>query len=535
MAQNVVGLDLGSHSVKAVVLRIGLRTREVTRFDAEPVELDESGRSSPEAVWEAAGRLVRRLGVRDETIYCAVCGEHATLRSLELPVSAGRRLEQVLGFELDESLPYDIEGAVFDHIELGREGDRMRLLAAVVPAARVGEVISGLAEHDVDPREVAVAPLAYRADFEQPRDGEPEVTAVVDIGHQRTNVAVLCDEVVTARTILRGGRDLTARLAAEGEVSFEEAERHKIRSGLSGRVGEILKDALRPLLREIRQTATGHLAAGGKRVSRVLLCGGSSRLAGLDQLIADEIGLPVELHEAPVGGLMKSLESGLDGRLAVLGHGLARSEELQRSRRVNVRRGTLAFKGDYTFLRRRLIWIAACVMAVIFAWIFASYAEYAVLESEAEKQRERIAQMTEKLFGKPISDQQEIIDQLGGGEAETLPMPDYDAFDLVVELSRRIPKSVVHDVERLEIKPKRLSMKAIVDSELTSASPDAGVSEFGMEDGGLDDTMEVIEPTDLIRQQLAGFEACFKDIRIGKVQTVNERKRYQMEIDSKCP
>jgi len=538
MAHVVVGLDLGSYSAKAVVARMGLRGSEVVGFDTEPVELDENGYATERAVIEAAGRLIKRLGSSAETIHCAISGEHAYLTTLTLPTSAARRIDQVLTFEIDDALPYDIEDAVFDHVVLERTGDEMRLLAAVVPLSHVRELIAGLNEQGIDPRETGIAPLVYRMD--PPAEGATEeVTAIVDIGHRRTNVAVVGDQVRTTRTILRGGRDLTERLAQVGRVPFKDAEGYKLRDGLAGKVGQVLREGLQPVVRELRQTLKGHLAAGGRQVARVRLCGGGALIQGIEQFLGDELGVPVERLAAGLSGIVKTRESGQSGEEALLAYSLARREELPRPKRINLRRGEIAFKGDYAFLKRRVAWAAICLLGILVAWIFSNYAEYSVMSDQADLQRDKVEQVTTELFGKPVVDLDEVRKLFGGEQVRDDPMPDKDAFDIVVELSRRIPDSVVHDIETLEIKPKRTTIKGIFDAKLTTETEAQPTSEIDPEelsepsDAGA--TEVGINPADLIKEKLLEFKECFTAIRVGKVQAVGERRRYQMDIESTCP
>lgn len=528
MAQNVTGLDLGSSAVKAVTVKLGLRGSEIVGFRQEPVELDAQGYATPQKIVEAAGRLFEGIQAETSAIHCAIAGDAASVRTVMLPASASRRMEQVLKFELDEVLPYDIDEAVFDFVESGREGDELKILCAVAKLDKVKRLLEGLAEVGLDPREIGVSTLAYGVDFVD--DATGEVRAVLDIGHMRTNIAVVGDVFPTVRTILRGGRDLTARLAEVGNVDFATAEGHKITEGLRGKVGEVLLEAVKPLIREVRQTLTGHLAAGGKRVQKVLLCGGGSRLIGLERLLADELGVPVEVYGAPIESVVRTLDTDAHPEVAVLAHALARYEEIPKTRRFNVRRGVLAFKGDYEYLKSRVAWAFIFALLVLSAWIFSNYAQYSVLDSRAESQRELIREETQKLFGKPILDQETIEEMLMsvGTDPSAAPMPVKDAFDVVVELSRRIPPSVVHDVEILDIKPKRITLKATVDSELQKPEGATAASD-------LEEETTQLSPTDLIHQKLTEFDECFTSIRIGKVQTVGERRTYQMDIDSKCP
>jgi general secretion pathway protein L len=532
-----------------VVVRISLRHREVIQADSEPVALDVTGGSSFAGVIEAAGRLIKRLNVTDETIHCAVTGELAHIRKIVLPASVGRRLEQVLKFELDEVLPYDIEDAIFDYVETDKTSEDIVLLTATVLADKVASVITGLAEKSIAPREIGVDTFSYlNIKRVSGRAEDNEITAFVDIGHSRTNIAILDSTEPTVRTVLRGGRELTEKLSEAGAVDFTKAEIFKKEYGITGRVGEVLRDSLRPLVREIQQTFKGHLAAGGRKVTQMVLCGGGGLLLGLDRFLADALEVPVEIYELQATDRLKR-EDDPRGAAFALAYMLALREEVPRTKRIDVRRGTLAFKGDFEYLKRRVTWMAVCILAIIVSWIVASMAEYSALADRVENQRARLVSRTKDVFGKPITDHDKIEEALQGTtKEEKVPLPKKDAFDLVIELSKRIPPTVVHDIEQLEIKPKRVMIKGMVDADLKTETDEGDpMAEDGMPEGAVSPppaggqenppTAEGsdLTPTDLIKQQLEAFKECFLAIRMGKVSTVNERRRYQMDIDSACP
>ena len=122
-------------------------------------------------------------------------------------------------------------------------------------------------------------------------------------------------------------------------------------------------------------------------------------------------------------------------------------------------------------------------------------------------------------------------------------MPVMDAFDVVIELSKRIPESIVHDVEQLDIKQKRVTLKGLISPELkqegesdTDMDTDGTASSDAVSDGSTDPSEEMaLSPTDLLKQKLEEFTECFTAIRMGRVSTVNDKRRYQMDIDSRCP
>ncbi len=530
MAHDVVGLDLGSSEIRAVVVRMALRGSEVVRVLSEPVPLGEDGRSAPADVLQAAGRLFERLEVLHETVHCALAGELASVRQIALPVSAAKRLEQVLKFELDELLPYDIEDAVFGFVNNGRAGDEISVTAGTALTEQVRRLITGLDENGISPREIGIANLSYVTGLSRRLAEWDEVRAVVDIGHQRTNIAVLDGKSPTVRTILRGSRDLTVQLAKVGGVDFDKAEAFKKQHGLNGKVGEVLVKALKPLVREIQQTLKGHIASGGDRVGRILLCGGGGLLNGLDRFLEDEIGVPASHFTPPIGTALGGEDQDSEASTFALSYSLAVREEVPRAKRIDLRRGDLAFRGDFEFLKKRIGWMAVCAMAILLSWIFASYAEHTVLIDEVDKQKAALAEKTRSLWGKEIFSYKEIDEKLGGEKVEEAPIPKKDTFDILVELSKRIPVSIVHDVELLEIKSKRITIRGIVDAELKVPGSPTG-------DGGVNkgDAGTELSPTDLIKQKLEEFDECFSAIRVVKVTAVGERRRYQMDIETRCP
>ena len=157
MAHNSIGLDLGSSEVRAAVVRISLRSREIIQLEREPVALDETGASSPEAVLEAAGKLMQRIETMGAGLHCAITGELASIRKIILPAGASKRLDQVLKFELDEVLPFDIEDAVYDYVETAHTAEDLVVLSASVLHEKVEDLIVGLESQSIAPREIGVA------------------------------------------------------------------------------------------------------------------------------------------------------------------------------------------------------------------------------------------------------------------------------------------------------------------------------------------------------------------------------------------
>ncbi|MGD0838027.1 MAG: pilus assembly protein PilM, partial [Polyangia bacterium] len=394
MAHTITGIDLGAWAVKFTVLEAGFRrTRTVARLE-ERIADDE--RPLAERQREALKNGVMRLP-SGTTAYVALPGEMLTMRVLDLPFADARKIDQVVGYEMEGQMIHELHDVVLDHAVLAERGpvaDGKVGCRAMVVAARIEEVrrlMGELQEGNVEPRALYVAPLLYRplspsvVVDETGGDRAPGCRVVVDIGHRRTNVCfVLGDEVVFARTLLHGGEEITKSLeqAAHGTWTRAQAEQGKIELGfvtssrqpagseVETRMSVVVREAVEPLLRDLRQTLHGFLSKDKAPVEELLLVGGGSRLRGLVGLIQDELGLPVslmapvEVPEKPDGELASAAPPSEHDRF-VLADAIARAGA-RGARELDLRKGEFQYRASFSVVRQRaghLLVLAAAVLA----------------------------------------------------------------------------------------------------------------------------------------------------------------------------
>src|SRR5262249_40424730 len=141
---------------------------------------------------------------REATPYFAVAGDQLSVRILELPFTDPRKIDQVVGYELEGQIVHPLEDVVFDHtvVRQGPEGSTGMAVAA--KRDDVAAMLAANGEQGTQPRALYAAPVVYRTLLPAlpPIEGasEPMCVAILDLGHLRTNVC-----------ILRNGETLSAR------------------------------------------------------------------------------------------------------------------------------------------------------------------------------------------------------------------------------------------------------------------------------------------------------------------------------------
>lgn len=353
MAHPICGIDVGAYSIKFVVFEVGFR-QSVFRGAFEELVSENpraggGGASTGAGAAVATGEslLVRqaravREGLQrvssDSTLYLAMPGDQLSLRSLELPFVDPRKIDQVIGFELEGQMVHALDDVVYDHVTVRRGDTGSTVIAAAARQEDVGAFLEAMRNEGIDPRALFAAPVIYHAleispDGPDGLDGGARVgmnvdqaglpavvnlPAIVDLGHLRTNLFVGQDGGrMFARTITRGGHHLTEALAQALGVDRERAERFKrkdarilpaaspasiagpARSMLALKVDAALRAALTPLVRDLRQTLASVRATGGTDISRLQLTGGGARLQGLLPFLEHELGMPVSYLMVP--------------------------------------------------------------------------------------------------------------------------------------------------------------------------------------------------------------------------------------------
>jgi type IV pilus assembly protein PilM len=310
---NLIGLDVGSTSVRAVETGRGKDSTVITRFGQAPLP-DGAVRGGvvhdDKAVTLALKQLWASTGFRGRKVVLGVTNPQIVVREMAVANLPGRELKRSLPFQVRDSLPLPVERSLLDFYPLedatGRETVRGLLIAApkeaVLTAVRAVER-AGLHVARVDLASFALLRAASRLDS--------QVEAVVDIGAQATTVVVHADgEPLIVRTIPRGGAEITQTIAARLGVPFGEAEALKCRVGLldgaDPGTADVIRSAVGPVVNEIR-SSFAYLNAGGRqaRVSRLALSGGGSLLPGLDRALGEQLGVEVVMAD-PTGRLRTS-------------------------------------------------------------------------------------------------------------------------------------------------------------------------------------------------------------------------------------
>ncbi len=321
-----IGLDVGSALVKGVLVSHTPEGVKLLQIATAAV----SSESDPAKRVEAIQTVVRSLQSEHEArIVTAVGGSNAVLRVVLLPKMSPQELKAALSFESEKYIPFKLEEVYLDFAIVGdRPGGRMEVLLAAARQDLVDAHLELLRSASVTPHAVDLEALALANAWEiaHPKTKtvvaqgskiskeagpaeRPEVVGLIHVGARGTILVFLQgSQLQFTRESAIGGNAFTQAIVEKLGLDPLEAEKIKCQPQTqSAQVRMILQPVWEEWLTQCRVSFDFYENQFGHQIQRLLLSGGSARLAGFKEWIGEILGLPIEAWD-PVGQLATEVD-----------------------------------------------------------------------------------------------------------------------------------------------------------------------------------------------------------------------------------
>lgn len=226
-----IGIDIGSHSVKAVQMsknggRLRIEQAGYALVDSNQVNLDPLGAQA-----DALREAVRSMNLNKATFVGALPGQTAVIRYPRLPDMTANDLSEAVAREASQNIPYELADVFLDWTLLDRETESEKAMLRILLVAAKREVIDSRAQiaaaADLQFTTLGVDSLALVDAAEacdMLRSGES--VALLNLGATSTSIHFVKDGISNfIRDINWGAREMIQAVAKGRRCEFQEAER----------------------------------------------------------------------------------------------------------------------------------------------------------------------------------------------------------------------------------------------------------------------------------------------------------------------
>jgi len=305
--ENLVGLDVGSHSAKMVQVsakNAGLKLLNLGIIPL-PKEAFAEGRVNKfELIAKSVQQLASHLKIKDKLVAAAISGYDVMIKKIELPTMGEEELQNRMQMELGQYIPYNVEEVDVDYQILDVAKDRpgsMEVLLVASKKESISDYVGIIRLAGFEPAVVDVDFFALSNAYEASYGLSDDSVALVDIGASKSIMNIVSRGIpLFTRGISIGGIQITDRISDQFKVSQDEAERIKLNeipSNISPQqVGDVFVSVVRNWVAEFKRAVDFYYSNfPDKQIKRVYVSGGSCRIPGLDKVFEETINAKVEV------------------------------------------------------------------------------------------------------------------------------------------------------------------------------------------------------------------------------------------------
>ncbi|MGB7926138.1 MAG: type IV pilus assembly protein PilM [Pyrinomonadaceae bacterium] len=306
--KNLVGLDIGSSSVKAVELqgkRGSLQLVSLGYENLQPDSIVDGQIMELNNVSNVISNIFREHQIKTDRVAAGVSGHSVIVKNIVVPQMSEEELQESIDWHAEEHIPFDIADVSLDYQITGTQPDALQVLMAACKRDKIANVKQAIQLAGKQPAIIDVDAFALQNCYEVNYLPQPgQTVALLNIGASTMNINILNGtRSVFTRDVSVGGNQYTGLLQKELGLPFEQAEAVKrgmpMPDGTEERdIEPILKTVSEILALEIQKTmdfyrATAEDASAG--VEKILISGGGSKLPGLTAYLSERFEMPVEV------------------------------------------------------------------------------------------------------------------------------------------------------------------------------------------------------------------------------------------------
>ncbi len=309
------GVDVSSSAVKVMQLSKSGNKYKVEYYgvDALPANaVVEKNITEVDRVSASISNAVKRAGIKRKNAAIAVSGSAVITKTINMPSDLSEdEMEEQLSLDANQYIPYPIEEVSLDFNVLGpmeNTPEMSHVLIACSRSENVDVCVEALEGAGLIATIVDVESFAIEASYDEMKKqmdiSDDEIVALFDIGATTTTLHIMYQgRSIYTRDQTFGGKQLTDEIMQRYGLSVEEAGLAKRQGGLpESYEAEVLQSFNNSLIQQISRALQFFFSATEfNNVDKIILAGGTSSIAGLDELTEQQIGVPVQIANPLMG------------------------------------------------------------------------------------------------------------------------------------------------------------------------------------------------------------------------------------------
>jgi type IV pilus assembly protein PilM len=313
-SQNLLGVDVGSSSVKIVEIIRGAGSNSLRSFGIAPLPpggLSEESAGNLRAVGEIMRSLIEENKIKTRKSAVSVSGSSVIIKRINVPDQKRKEMAEQILWEAEQYIHFDISEVNIDFHVLGPSPsvpDTVDVQLVAVKKSKIDLLKDALSIAGLIPTVVDVDCFALGNAYLAGKAIIPgENIMLVNVGASNTNINIIENGHSTfQRDVAMAGNQFTEEIQKSLGVTFDEAEQLKFDNPPTQEVEEVLNTISENLAFELKRVLDYYNATISEAlITRAMLCGGTSKVKGFGNAVEAALGITADFF-MPFEGIKRN-------------------------------------------------------------------------------------------------------------------------------------------------------------------------------------------------------------------------------------
>ncbi|KKS98401.1 MAG: type IV pilus biogenesis protein PilM, type IV pilus assembly protein PilM [Candidatus Gottesmanbacteria bacterium GW2011_GWA2_43_14] len=302
MAKILLGLDIGSHTIKAV--QLSRSKNNVSLLSAgyiltPKVEIDMVGRTDEQIMAKAINQLVSDMKVNSADVAASLPSYKVITQVIEIPEMNEKEIEQSIQWEAEQYIPLPLSKVKLDYSVIGKSesNSKLKIILVAAPITLIEKYMRIINLAGLNPVALETEIISSARSVVHSLPTLPNLL-LVSIGSNNTDIALIRNHLmIFTRTYPLGGNTLTRAISEELGFDFAQAEEYKNTYGmdeskLEGKIYKIVTPFFNNIFTEMEKNIAYFKEEYPKEeLMTVVILGGTAKMPGLMLSTTKNIGI----------------------------------------------------------------------------------------------------------------------------------------------------------------------------------------------------------------------------------------------------
>lgn len=297
------GLDIGTSSIRVLELGVYQNKYVLKSFGSVPMAPGVTQSNSEldlERVSQTIETILRKSNIGTKNVVCAIPGSSVFNTTVDLPLMSNEELSKAIKYQAEQNLPLKLNEINFDYQVIREDplNKKIKVIIIATPKTKIDQISKVIEASRLNLLAIETPAVALTRSLFAP---DAPISLIMDVGNSASEIVITENgKIIQSRSLSMAGQAITQSISRQLGLETSQAEEFKksfglMRDKLDGSVYKATEPIIREILEEVGRSMKFYEEQNGKKIQRIILTGGTSRMPLFFDFVRSYTGIDVTM------------------------------------------------------------------------------------------------------------------------------------------------------------------------------------------------------------------------------------------------